>query len=141
MGDRSITVSERNASGAKLWNDAAVRSAISRQMTGDFSATADLARSMHTDPAYHAAIRKRVDGLIRNELTLRPDNEEDQSQLDAVEFAEPHLFTMLPETELAQLDQWFQDLEVAVATLDLQRRAEKTLLCSREAVPSWIVIS
>jgi len=137
-GNRSKTIHERSASGAKLWNDAAVSAAISRQMTGDFSASADLARSMHTDAAYHAAIKKRVNGLIRNDLTVQPDDEEDALQTEATELVAEHLQTMLPETELSKLDQWFQDIGATVGTVDWTFSETAWVPVLRTLNPQWL---
>jgi hypothetical protein len=74
MRERRIEVAppkdrEHASTGLRMWRKELVRQAVSAQCTGDFFSTSQLAASMMADPAYSAAINRRVDGLIRTPLS------------------------------------------------------------------------
>lgn len=68
------------------WDTESVKQAIFNQRRGEFSTIAQLADSMSADAAYMAPLSKRINSLLRSELSFEAYSEKNQTEEEASEY-------------------------------------------------------
>ena len=103
------------------WTIESIRAAIEAQVSGDFSRTSVLARSMLTDSAFSAALDSRVAGVTRSEFSLIPldDTAVDRTVAEAIESI---WFSVLDELTLSRFIKQYHLIGVALAFADWTHR-------------------
>lgn len=127
------------ATGGQEWEPPLVRVAQAQSSVGQPQMLADLCRQMETDEAYSAAMRRRVNGLIRSKLKVLPRDNEDKDSVKVAMFVEGFIDQMIPNLELRRFVSWYHQLSTAIATLDWNvAKDESTWVPSlRTLNPRW----